>query len=205
MTDTAHASAALAPTLAGVTREQDASIGAVCRDALHRMDCQQDELMQARLPGLQALAGQVRASRGSLAQIRDELERFHLQLHTASEHIGKLQDRSNALSEHLASQESNASTLTDWIEVAVIPPSTVRLLRDTNVEHDLGAWVKAVHTIERTMHALGEYEASQNGAPPPSSARAQAHAVAEQCKNLVRAIQTNSGYFENLPVPEAAL
>lgn len=176
--------AAIAPVLAELTRTSGTNISVVCSDALQRMDHDQDRVMEARLPELQALAEQVQQSRGSLTQIRGELERFYEKLHTASEHIGKLQDRSNALSEHLAEQETRASTLTNWIEASIVPPSIVRLLRDTNVEQELNAWVRAICRIEHTLRALNEYEATQNDTPPAGSARAQARAVAEQCKNL---------------------
>lgn len=176
--------AALAPALAELTRASSATISVVCSDALQRMDHDQDRVVEARLPELQALAEQVQQSRGSLTQIRNELERFYEKLHTASEHIGKLQDRSNALSEHLSAQETRASTLTDWIEASMVPPSVVRLLRDTNVDQELNAWIRAICRIERTLRALNEYEATQKDAPSAGSARAQARTVAEQCKNL---------------------
>ena len=176
--------AALAPALAELTRASNATISVVCSDALQRMDHDQDRVVEARQPELQALAEQVQQSRGSLTQIRTELERFYEKLHTASEHIGKLQDRSNALSEHLSAQETRASTMTSWIEASMVPPSVVRLLRDTNVDQELNAWIRAICRIERTLRALNEYEATQKDTPSAGSARAQARAVAEQCKNL---------------------
>ena len=178
--------AALAPALAEATRTSGKGIAETCSDAIQRMDHGQDAVMQARMPELYALAEQVTSSRASLAKIRTDIERFHTQLHTASEHIGKLQDRSNTLNEHLSEQETNASTLTKWIEGAVIAPSTVRLLRDTNVDDNFHGWVKAVHMIEHTLRTLNEYEATQDSTATPGSARAQARDVAEQCKNLVR-------------------
>lgn len=178
--------AALAPALAEATRTSGKGIAETCSDAIQRMDHEQDAVMQARMPELYALAEQVTSSRASLAKIRTDIERFHTQLHTASEHIGKLQDRSNTLNEHLSEQETNASTLTKWIEGAVIAPSTVRLLRDTNVDDNFHGWVKAVHMIEHTLRTLNEYEATQDSTATPGSARAQARDVAEQCKNLVR-------------------
>ena len=178
--------AALAPALAEATRTSGKGIAETCSDAIQRMDHEQDAVMQARMPELYALAEQVTSSRASLAKIRTDIERFHTQLHTASEHIGKLQDRSNTLNEHLSEQETNASTLTKWIEGAVIAPSTVRLLRDTNVDDNFHVWVKAVHMIEHTLRTLNEYEATQDSTATPGSARAQARDVAEQCKNLVR-------------------
>lgn len=178
--------AALAPALAEATRTSGKGIAETCSDAIQRMDHGQDAVMQARMPELYALAEKVTSSRASLAKIRTDIERFHTQLHTASEHIGKLQDRSNTLNEHLSEQETNASTLTKWIEGAVIAPSTVRLLRDTNVDDNFHGWVKAVHMIEHTLRTLNEYEATQDSTATPGSARAQARDVAEQCKNLVR-------------------
>lgn len=204
---------ALAPALAEATRTSGKGIAETCSDAIQRLDHEQDAVMQARMPELYALAEQVTSSRASLAKIRTDIERFHTQLHTASEHIGKLQDRSNTLNEHLSEQETNASTLTKWIEGAVIAPSTVRLLRDTNVDDNFHGWVKAVHMIEHTLRTLNEYEATQDSTATPGSARAQARDVAEQCKNLcsfyplepvsVALLFTNTrsaGDWENLPV-----
>ena len=148
--------AALAPALAELTRASNATISVVCSDALQRMDHDQDRVVEERQPELQALAEQVQQSRGSLTQIRTELERFYEKLHTASEHIGKLQDRSNALSEHLSAQETRASTMTSWIEASMVPPSVVRLLRDTNVDQELNAWIRAICRMARTLRAMND-------------------------------------------------
>lgn len=182
----ADRAAALGPALAAATRAAHTPVVSQCQDELRRQDEAVDAALQAQSPALEALAQHMERSRTSVAQIQRQLEGFAAQLEHASRNISQWQARSSALTERLESERAGADELAAWLADVVVPPATVQVLRDTAVADDVAAWVQAVHTVERCTKALSAYEATQTAAAVGGTARAQAVAVADACKQLVR-------------------
>lgn len=173
---------ALASALAAATRAANRPVAELCAEALAQHDAAQDAALAARRVPLEHLAASSAASRSALAAIHAALERFHTQLKSASEHIQQLQDKSISLSEQLDTRAHEEAVLAEWLGAAAVPPPVVRLVRETTPDVDVHAWARAVHGITMHLRMLNEYEAAHGTGGSGDSARAQAAAIAEQCK-----------------------
>ncbi|WFC97666.1 Vacuolar protein sorting-associated protein 52 [Malassezia yamatoensis] len=175
----------LAASLARMTQSTKQSV-----QALHRDSDQRDRIVRElsddkREKSLEQVAGLVTDTQTNLGEIRDELNSFHAQLTTASDHINHLQDTLHTLNIRVKDQTEAEAQFSGWTHSATLSPSVVRTVLHTPIEKDIHAWVEAVAAIERQLRFVFSAEIeTDNQATSQDCAWTQVRMVAEQSRLL---------------------
>ncbi|PKI85766.1 Vacuolar protein sorting-associated protein 52 [Malassezia vespertilionis] len=149
----------------------------VCKDMVAQLETRDDATWDARSATLESMARDVMQSRTLLDSMRTQLQGFHHELQSTSEHIESLQNTSSALTDRVRDEEQRASQLSQWLLAAALPPSVVRTVHTTRTSEDPSAWLDAVQQLEVHLEKMHTQFAENTG-----SALDELAAVGEQCK-----------------------